>query len=328
MVTELIKSENSYQVAFRNMRATKPAPAWVELVRETAMERFAQLGFPQVTDEEWKYTNLAALSKSAFEPAIAVSKPSADVTQFAFAETASSHLVVINGLLREDLSNLDGIGQVVAIDLFTAIEDARYHKIVREYLARNATYHDSAMVALNTAFLQSGVVLLLPRNVTLEKPLQITYVSDSGESGNAGFPRVLVVAEENSSATLVEHFVSTNGAAGFTNAVAEVVLMEGARLEHYRVQRDNKQSLDVATTSAELGRGSSYDATSITLGAQLSRHDIQVVMDHEGAECWVDGLYVVGDNQHADTHSVIDHKQAHCNSHQLYKGILDGNGDR
>jgi Fe-S cluster assembly protein SufD len=82
----------------------------------------------------------------------------------------------------------------------------------------------------------------------------------------------------------------------------------------------------VATTATELGRGSSYDTTSITMGAQLSRHDISVVLDHEGAECWVDGLYIVGANQHADTHSVIDHKQPHCNSHQLYKGILDGNG--
>jgi Fe-S cluster assembly protein SufD len=106
----------------------------------------------------------------------------------------------------------------------------------------------------------------------------------------------------------------------------EVVLLDGARLEHYRVQRENNSALHVATTATELGRGSSYDTTSITMGAQLSRHDISVVLDHEGAECWVDGLYIVGANQHADTHSVIDHKQPHCTSHQLYKGILDGDG--
>src|SRR4029453_5914140 len=91
-------------------------------------------------------------------------------------------------------------------------------------------------------------------------------------------------------------------------------------------QRESDKAFNVATTAAELGRGSSYNATSITLGAQLSRHDISVVMDREGAETWVDGLYVVGADQHADTHSLIDHKQPHCTSHQLYKGILDGNG--
>jgi Fe-S cluster assembly protein SufD len=125
---------------------------------------------------------------------------------------------------------------------------------------------------------------------------------------------------------VIENFVSRNGARYFTNAVAEVVLKDGASLEHYRLQRESNQAFHVTTTAAELGRSSRYDTTSINLGAQLARHDISVVMDHEGAETSVDGLYMVGSDQHTDTHSVIDHKQPHCNSHQLYKGILDGNG--
>jgi Fe-S cluster assembly protein SufD len=134
-----------------------------------------------------------------------------------------------------------------------------------------------------------------------------------------------VVAEENCSATLIESFVSNSDDTHFTNAIAEIVLKDGARLEHYRLQNENKNAFHVAATAAELGRTSSYAVTSINLGAKLARHDVSVVMDHEGAECWVDGLYVAGANQHTDTHSVIDHKQPHCTSHQLYKGILDGN---
>src|SRR5688572_31318148 len=88
---------------------------------------------------------------------------------------------------------------------------------------------------------------------------------------------------------------------------------------------ENRSAFHLATTAAELCRASSYAVTSINFGARLARHDVSVVMDQEGAECWVDGLYVAGANQHTDTHSVIDHKQPHCNSHQLYKGILDGN---
>jgi len=134
------------------------------------------------------------------------------------------------------------------------------------------------------------------------------------------------VAEENSSAQLVESYVSLGNQAYFTNVVVEVVVQDGARLEHTRLQQENAQAFQVASTSVELGRGSSYNSTAINLGAKLARHDISVVMNHEGAECWVDGLYVVGENQHTDTHSVIDHQQAYCNSHQLYKGILDANG--
>jgi Fe-S cluster assembly protein SufD len=326
MVTELVKSENHYLTAFRSVRESSPTVPWLELVRSGAIDRFEQIGFPTVRDEEWKYTNLAPLAKESFQPAVApVDFADANIARFAYPETTNAHLVVVNGFLREDLSTRNGLDEVVAIDLFSAVADARYNKIARKYLARNANYHDNGVKALNTAFLQSGVFLWIPKNVKLEKPLQITFLSDATTPKTVSFPRLLVVAEENSSATLIESFVSVGDESHFTNGVAEIVLKDGARLEHYRLQNENKSVFHVATTAAELGRASSYDVTSINFGGQLARHDVSVVMDHEGAECWVDGLYVAGANQHTDTHSVIDHKQPHCNSHQLYKGILDGN---
>jgi len=324
MVTELVRSENSYQATFRTVRELLPAAPWLELVRGSAMDRFEQLGFPSVRDEEWKYTNLATLAKERFVPVISGNQlGTGNVSRFAYPETDGAHLVVVNGFLREDLSTITALGDVVATDLFRAVADARYNKVIRKYLARNAGYHNNGLTALNTAFLQSGVFLCIPKNVKLEKPVQITFIG--GTANGANFPRVLVVAEENSSATLIENFVARGEERYFTNAVAEVVLRDGAHLEHYRLQRENKNAFHVSTTSVELGRASRYDTTSINLGAQLSRHDISVVMDHEGAETSVDGLYMVDSDQHTDTHSVIDHKQPHCNSHQLYKGILDGN---
>jgi Fe-S cluster assembly protein SufD len=322
MVTELVKSENSYQAAFRSVRDLSPAAPWLELVRGSAMDRFEQLGFPSVRDEEWKYTNLATLAKESFEP-VTSADHAGDVSRFAYPEASGAHLVVVNGFLNEELSVTTGLGDVVATDLFRAVDDARYNKIIRKYLARNAGYHNNGLTALNTAFIQSGVFVYVPKNVKLEKPLQITFIG--GTANSAAFPRVLVIAEENSSATLIENFVAGSEDRYFTNAIAEIVLRDGAHLEHYRLQRESKKAFHVSTTSAELGRASRYDMTSINLGAQLSRHDISVVMDHEGAETWVDGLYMVDSDQHTDTHSVIDHKQPHCNSHQLYKGILDGN---
>lgn len=323
MVTELVKSGDQYQTAFRAVRESSPTVPWLELVRSGAIDRFEQLGFPTVHDEEWKYTNLAPLAKESFQPAVSPVDVITNTEQFAYPETANAHLVVVNGFLREDLSTKTGLDEIVAIDLFSAVGDARYNKIARKYLARNANYHDNGLKALNTAFLQSGVFLWIPKNVKLDTPLQITFVADGPQV--ASFPRLLVVAEENSSATLIESFVSTGDETHFTNAIAEIVVKDGARFEHYRLQNENRNAFHVATTAAELGRASSYDTTSINFGGRLARHDISVVMDHEGAECWVDGLYVAGANQHTDTHSVIDHKQPHCNSHQLYKGILDGN---
>jgi Fe-S cluster assembly protein SufD len=126
-----------------------------------------------------------------------------------------------SALTFSQTKNLDGI---VVVDLFDAIADARYSKLVRNYLARNANYHDKGLTALNTAFLQSGVFVLIPKNVKSESPLQITCVASGAEAGRASFPRLLIVAEENSSAQLVESYVSLGNQAYFTNVVVEVVV--------------------------------------------------------------------------------------------------------
>jgi Fe-S cluster assembly protein SufD len=325
MVTEIAKTENNYQAAFRVVRESSPTVPWLELVRNSAMERFEQLGFPLVHNEEWKYTNLAPVAKQEFTPATRAEEIAINAESFVFPETSSAHLVVVNGFFSEELSVTTGLENVVAVDLLSAVADARYNKVARSYLARNAGYHNNGLAALNTAFLQSGLFLWIPKGIKVETPIQVTFLTEADFADKASFPRLLVVAEENSSATVIENYVSTGDQQYFTNAVAEIVIKDGARLEHYRVQRESTRAFHTSITSAELGRNSSYDTTSINLGGRLSRHDISVVLDHEGAECWVDGLYLVGPDQHTDTHSVIDHQKPHCNSHQLYKGILDGN---
>ena len=325
MVTELAKTDNSYQTAFRSVRDLSPTVPWLQLVRGSAMDRFELLGFPTVHDEDWKYTNLAPLAKQSFVPATRGDQVSINASRFVYPETTAAHLVVVNGFFSEELSDKTALENVVAVDLLTAVSDARYNKIARAYLARNAGYHNNGLAALNTAFLQSGLFLLIPKNVKVETPIQVTFLTDAEQADIASFPRLLVVAEEHSSATLIESFVSTGDQQYLTDAVAEIIVKDGARLEHYRVQRESDNAFHTSLTSAELGRHGSYDTTSINLGGRLSRHDVSVVMDNEGAECRVDGLYLVGSDQHTDTHSVIDHQQPHCNSHQLYKGILHGN---
>ena len=124
------------------------------------MDRFEQLGFPSVNDEEWKYTNLATLAKENFIPASGSERARRRCEPFCLPGNRRRHLVVVNGFLREDLSTKTGIGNAVAIDLFSAAVDARYNKIVRKYLARNAGYHNNGLTALNTAFIQSGVFRL------------------------------------------------------------------------------------------------------------------------------------------------------------------------
>jgi len=154
------------------------------------MDRFESLGFPSVADEEWKYTNLAPWAKGSFTPASNQSHITRDAVQSLRShETANSHLVLVNGFLREDLSSKSALDEIVAVDLFSAIGDARYSKVVREYLARNANYLDSGLVSLNTAFLRSGLFIFVPKNVHVNQPIHVTYVSDEPGDDAVSFPR-------------------------------------------------------------------------------------------------------------------------------------------
>ena len=324
MATEVTKQESSIWEAIYSQPSEFETVGWAKRLREAAFERFKELGFPTVKDEEWKYTNVAPLTKLTFRAPRAEASPvtPADVDRHGCAEAKNSQLVFVNGVLRKDLSSLEDLpAGVIAIGLDEAIKEPSYQELIREYLARGVGYNANGFVALNTAMLASGAFILIPTNLEIQQPLSLLFLS-AGDI--ASFPRVLVIAETNSKATLVESYASAGEGVGFTNAVVEIVLQDGARLEHYKVQRESVESFHIASTSASLGTNASYDSTAINFGAQLSRHDVAVQMDHEGAECWVDGLYVVSSGQHTDTHSVIDHQQPHCTSHQLYKGILDG----
>src|SRR5207253_410697 len=267
--------------------------------------------------------------KARFEPAV-MNDAEKEITPeqistFLYKEAKSSRLVFINGIFSEELSSLEGLPEnVIATDLAKTLDDGEHAELVREHLARAADVDGQPFTALNTAFLSGGAFLLFRKGTAVESPIHLLFLSSANIERFVSFPRVLIVAEREASATVIESYASLNEREYFTDAVVEVVLEDGARIEHYKVQNESERGFHVARTVAELGHNSSYNSTVITLGARLSRHDIAVNFNREGAECWVDGLYIVEDGQHTDTHSVIDHQLPHCTSRQLYKGILNG----
>lgn len=334
MVTQIVKERSAYEAAFRvfQERLSASDPAWLSRLREGALSRFEESGFPTTADEEWKYTNVSAIAKGNFVPSIdaQASAPVLDAARlepFLYQEARASRLVFVNGIYSAGLSSQEGLPEgVVAVDLSLALK-GEHSEIVREQLARSADYNENAFTALNTAFIDGGAFLFIPKGVRVEAPVHLLFLSTSqgGAESRVSFPRVLVFGAEESEATVIESYGSLEDDAVYlTNAVVEIVLAANARLEYYKVQRESQQAFHIATTTTSLGRSSSFNSTAITIGAAIARHDIRISFESEGAECWVDGLYVVGTGQHADTHSLIDHRQPHCTSHQLYKGILDG----
>ena len=175
----------------------------------------------------------------------------------------------------------------------------------------------NGFAALNLAFGQFQVIRIA-KETSVDQPIELTFVADEN---TAIFPHVLIIAEAGSKATVVESYRSPSKS--FTNTAIQIVVEDNANLTHYRVQRDSTEAFHVGTTEVSLGRGSRYDSTNINLGGAISRHDIDVKFTAEGGEAWVDGLYMLGGTQHADTHSIIDHTVPNCTSHQTYKGVLN-----
>ncbi len=194
----------------------------------------------------------------------------------------------------------------------TKIESLKTVDLLNEF-----NFERNGFTALNLAF--ADVVLVeIPRETSLEKPIEFNF---NGDENTASFPHIIVVAESGSKATIIESYES-NGK-NFTNSAIQIFVEDNANLTHYRVQKESSEAIHIGTTEITLKRGSLYNSTNINLGGKLSRHDIHLKFTEEGGEAFVDGLYMLNGNQHADTHSEIDHTVPNCLSHQTYKGVLN-----
>ena len=319
-----VKEKNIYADAFREFAGARAGePSWVGRLREGAFARFEETGFPTTDEEDWKYTNVAPVARKSFRTAVEKVELESDaVGPFVSAEARQSRLVFVNGVYSPEHSSLEAIPSEVTAEELGAALAGEHGEVLWNHLARLSGEGADAFTVLNTAFLGGGALLRVPKGVAVESPVQLLFLTTQAEV--LTFPRVLVVAERDSRLDLIETHAAVGDAEYFTDAVVEVFVGEGARVTHYKVQDEAGSAFHVASTRAEVSKDGAYDLTTVTLGARLSRHDIEVALVSPGAECHVDGLYLVGDGQHADTHSLIDHREPDCASRQTYKGILDG----
>lgn len=284
-------------------------PAWLSDRRRLAIERFSLLGIPTTHDEEYKYTSLKAITGQTWRPAPATSAETPDVN-YAGEEAArivfgDGHLVSVTG----DVSLLSSLQSRLGA--------------VEGHLTRYADFEAHALTALNTAFFSDGVLVEIPEKAIVEKPIHIVWIS-TGEAGAVSHPRTLILAGRSSQASVIESFISLADGTAWTNAVTEIVAEENARIEHFQVQQQASSAIHTGVIQGLAERSGYISTISLSFGARLTRNDVRVKLNGEGAECALDGLYVVNGKQHVDHHTVIDHASPNCNSHQLYKGVLDG----
>jgi Fe-S cluster assembly protein SufD len=297
---------------------------WLQDLRDHAASRFVELGFPTTRDEDWRFTSVAPIVTSEFRPAAQARLDAGVLSTFLYAD-APCRLVVVNGRLSTELSRASGLPKGVRFGSLAAASTEQAD-IVGRYLGQLADAGTRAFVALNTAFTHDGAYVYVPDGVVLQQPLQILFVSTGEASApTMSHPRALIVAGDNSQLRIVETYVSAPGQRHFTNAVTEIVAGENAVVDHYKIEEESVDAFHIASMHLHLARSSNVSTHAFTLGGRLVRNDIIAVLDGEGAEATVNGLYLADGDRLVDTHTTIDHAKAHCPSHEVYKGILGGN---
>ncbi len=297
-------------------------PAWLSRLRDRGMERFEALGFPTTKDEEWRFTNVAAISGGAFRLAPAAAVDAAALAPHAIPGLAGPRLVFANGRFVPGLSRAAALPKgIVVEDLASALR--RGDALLEKHLGRLADLDGNAFTALNSALFSDGVFVHVAEGVELAEPLLVVHLAAPEGYAAMSAPRVLVVAEPGASLSIVEDHVSADESPSFTNAVTEIVVGAGARVRHSRLERENLEALGVRALHVEQARDSDFASHSALLGAALLRNGVYPVLGGAGCTSLLNGIFVSVGTQHHDNHMRVRHAAPHCGSRQFYRGILD-----
>jgi Fe-S cluster assembly protein SufD len=320
-----------YRVDFRSQPA---APDWLQQLRAHGMARFESLGFPTTKNEDWHFTSVAPITERTFRTAMTskagVSSEGstagmvarADLQRFTFGQPAWHSLVFVNGEFSDNLSSFAGLGGKVRV---SSLASAIHSGVGRpeRHLGKIAAFDTHAFTALNSAFIRDGAFIELQPDAVVDQPIHLIFVSE-GQGESISHPRNLIVAAQNSRATIIESYICIRDTPYFTNAVTEISLGEGARLDHYKIQRESEKSFHVGTTQIRQARDSQLHSFSFAVGGSLARTNIYTTLEGNAATCTLNGLYLADGTQHIDNQTSIEHIAPNCPSHEIYKGVLDG----
>ncbi len=292
--------------------------SWLKTMRDKALTQFNEYGLPSKKVENWKYTSLWELTQQSFNhKAIAVTVSQQDCQGIALLEDAY-RVVIIDGVFDAELSQLDNLQVGVTIGPFSQSLDT-----VEQQLGQQVSMDKVGLTALNTLLMKEGVMVHVSAKTIVKKPIELLVIQSGTTDNLATHLRNMIVLDHDATATVVEHYVGLTDVRCFTNVVSEVVLADNAELFHYKLQKESKNAIHIATLAAKQAAGSQWHTNNISLGAKLVRNDVHSLLEGEKSHTTMDGLYLLNDAQHIDNHTRIDHLVPNTTSNELYKGVLD-----
>jgi Fe-S cluster assembly protein SufD len=294
-------------------------PDRVHRVRAQAAERFNTLGWPTTRREEWKYTSLTPLTSIDWK--IDQRQPEDRSLASPFGDRPIAELMFANGSLYANRATLANEHPGIRI---LPMREAMEAESFGQHFARYAGYEKHALTALNTALWQDGAYIEIAPGTAVEGFIHIFYIGGgTADHPVMSHPRNLIVAGRGSQITVVESYFGKG--MYFTNTVTEIVAGEGAVVDHYKFENESLEAFHTGTVQIHQERSSNVTSRTIATGGGLVRNEINVALTGEGASLSMEGLFVLSGRQHVDNHTVIDHIAPHCDSLELFKGILDEN---
>ncbi len=298
-------------------------PSWLAHLRTEAASRLSEEGLPTAKTEAWQFTNLKPLLASAFQTTKADQALSEQCREWAdshLGEDECDRVYLING--RPLLSDGNLVGAPSSIEMSPLAQTlAQSPASIQPYLARHA--NSQYFSALNSALFDDGLIIRLPKNTKGSKALRVVHITDPGQSASSVYPRIVIIAGENSEFSLVETYLSKPGVAQLCTAVTEVCLEAGAKLDHLRIVEADDNSNHIATLAIHQKRDSRYLSRSVVMGGKLVRVQIDAHMAGPGAECKLEGVYHAVGSEHVAHHTTITHEDSHCSSTEEYRGLID-----
>jgi Fe-S cluster assembly protein SufD len=281
-----------------------------------AKSKLESLSFPTTRDERWKYTRVSKVAKGAFNT----------VTDSKKIDLSSIHrldsqfkLVLNNGVVDKNLSVLPSIEGVTVMSMSDALISKT--DIVSEYFGKHV-HTDEVFPNINTAFAQDGLFLHIAKNVKLEESIEIITINSEDKTWSN--PRHLFIAEQGAQFHVV-NVLPESGSGSLVNEVTEIFVGDNANVSYDKLQYQTSDSFYFGTEQVYQKGNSTFSINSITTNGQLVRNDLNIIVDGENCDTNLAGVYAGKDKQHIDNHTTVDHLKGHCESNEVYKGVMDGN---
>ncbi|MBU3698694.1 MAG: Fe-S cluster assembly protein SufD [Candidatus Kapabacteria bacterium] len=296
-------------------------------LRQDGLREFVRMGIPTTRHEEWKYTNVFPFigldysyapmrwdASSASAPAVV----SAAEVRDALGQHIS--IRVLNGIVSVDAPQLPAGLEVIELTPELVESDAG----VAAALSAGAPMHANPFVALNTALLESGIVIRLAKGLALELPIHVSIETTSGQQPMLVAPRILVIAHEGAEADIIQSHHASGPSIVLDATVVEFSVAAAANVRYHKIADDSESARSISSVTADVHRDASFTSHALSVGGRFVRNDLAVRLCEPSSQGFLYGVSLLAENEYTDNHTVVDHMLPHCHSEELYKGIYDG----